>query len=140
MGAISLKFTVSYAVITYENNFPPSEIDLEAECNKFIKGRTVKTLTQKNVNSKKKSQILNARFSQTEENFKKIKHGFFCQLRQLDKLETILRYSWRSRRNPWFFGVHFCLPREKKNSVFLNSCSHISISLRNPLRSDILGC
>jgi len=46
MEAISLKFTGSYAIITSENNFSPSEIDLKAECNKFIKGRTVKTLIQ----------------------------------------------------------------------------------------------
>lgn len=71
-------------------------------------------------------------------NFKKIKHGFFFQVGQLDNPETVGRDSSRSRRNPWFFRAHFWLPRVK-NQCFFNSCGHILISLRNLLRSDFLG-
>lgn len=46
------------------------------ECNKFIKCRTVKTLTQKNVNREKR-QTLRAQLGQTKVNLEKLKHGFF---------------------------------------------------------------
>lgn len=77
----------------------------------------IKTSTHKKYRTEKKRQTLRARFSQTKANFKKIKHGFFFQVGQLDNPETVWRNLWRSGRNIQFFGASFLPPREEKRNL-----------------------
>ena len=68
---------------------------------------------------RKTQTVIDTSFSNTfsdrlEMNLEKKKHGFFRQHGQLDNPETVLRNSWRSGRNSWFFKGYFCLPREEK--------------------------
>ena len=103
--------------------FPVFKLQIRQEkkrMQQFIKCRIVKTSTQKKMQNREKGQTLRTRFGKLEVNLKKLKHGFFFQLGQLDNPETVFRYSWQFGRNFRVFGAHFLLPREKKQNFQLN--------------------